>query len=163
MEVVEDKVIRPDGTPGIYAYMKILPGIVVLPVDDAGFVYLLKEYHYPTGTKLLKPVSGGRDKGESALKAAKRELKEELGITATKWVPLGSTNAFASTVDGRADMFLAQGLQFGEVNHEVTETIHPVKLKFTKALEMITTGKISNGNTCVLLLKANYRLQRNKA
>lgn len=159
IQITEDKVVRPDGKPGIYTFMVILPGIAVLPIDEKGFIYLIEEYHYPTKTTLLKPVSGGIDAKETALHAAKRELIEELGIEAKKWVSLGSTNAFASTVDGEANMFLAQGLRFVESNQEGTEVIKSVKIKLEKAVRMVLTGKISNGNTCILLLKAYYKLR----
>lgn len=159
IEVIEDKVIQPDGKPGIFGYTKVLPGVAVLPIDKHGNVYLLEEYHYPTKTKLIKPVSGGRNKKESAITAAKRELKEELGITAKQWKHLGSTNAYTSSVDAHADLFLARDLAFSKSKPEGNESLEPIKLKFNKAINMVLKGKITNGNTCIILLKAQSFLK----
>lgn len=158
IEVIEDKVLRPDGKPGIYGYMKVLPGVAVLPIDEEGFVYLQQEFHYPTKTTLLKPASGGVNPQETPLAAAKRELKEELGIIASKWTSLGKTNAFSATVDAEAHLFLAQKLKFANANPDADEYIIPVKIKFKQAIQMVEKGKIANGNTCIILLKAQHLL-----
>lgn len=158
IEVIEDKVLRPDGKPGIYGYMKVLPGVVMLPLDEDGFVYLQQEFHYPTKTTLLKPASGGINPKETPVAAAKRELKEELGIEARTWTNLGKTNAFSSTVDAEANLFLARKLKFNAANPDADEHIIPVKIKFKQAIQMVEKGKITNGNTCIILLKAQHVL-----
>lgn len=159
IEVIEDKVLRPDGKPGIYGYMKVLPGVAILPIDKDGFVYLQQEFHYPTKTTLLKPPSGGINPKETPLGAAKRELKEELGIEARAWTNLGKTNAFSSTVNAEANLFLAQNLNFAKANPDGDEYIVPVKIKFKQAIQMVEKGKITNGNTCIILLKAWHLLK----
>ncbi len=153
----EDAVIRPDGKPGKYSVITILPGIAVLPVDDAGYAYLVSEWHYPTATMRTKPVSGGIDDKETPLSAAKRELMEELGIKAKTWKKLGISNAFTSSVDSPSHLFLARGLSFGKARDQKSEGVGLVKIKLTKAVRDVFSDDIS-GNAALLILKAAHEL-----
>src|SRR3954469_13337887 len=89
LELVRDEVIRPDGKPGSHTIVYIKPGVSVLALDADGTACLTREFHYGVGRVTLEVVSGGIDESESPEDAAKRELKEELGITAHEWTDLG--------------------------------------------------------------------------
>ncbi len=89
ISVREDKVIRPDGKQGIFGVVTMVAGSSVLPVDEKGNVFLTKEYHYGVERTTIEVVSGAIDEGESPLEAAKRELKEEVGLVATTWTAQG--------------------------------------------------------------------------
>src|SRR3990172_141612 len=94
LRVKEDKVIRPDGKEGIFGVVEMKPGVSVLPIDDNGNVYLTNEYHYAVERETIEAISGGIDEEENKVDAAKRELKEETGITASEWIDLGVINPF---------------------------------------------------------------------
>ncbi|MBW3018891.1 NUDIX hydrolase, partial [Candidatus Woesearchaeota archaeon] len=158
--VKEDKVIRPDGKPGIYGTVNMIGGISVLPIDEEGFVYLTEEFKYAIGRNSIEVVSGGIDKGESPLEAAKRELKEELGIEAEEWTDLGSMDPFTSVVSSPATLFLARKLKFSDTNPEGTEKIKVLKVKFEEAVQMVMDSKITHGQSCVLLLKSKVFLTK---
>jgi len=87
-QVSEDKVVQPDGKNGKYATIEFVPGVSVLPIDDEDYVYLTEQFRYVAGQKTLEVVAGGVE-NETPMKAAKRELKEELGITAKEFIKLG--------------------------------------------------------------------------
>src|SRR5262245_53105601 len=78
----KDDVIRPDGKPGIHSVIGINAGVTVLALDEQGCVHLTEEFHYAVGRVTLEAVSGAIDAGEDTLAAARRELREELGIEA---------------------------------------------------------------------------------
>src|SRR5215210_7381511 len=96
LEVREDEVTRPDGTPGVYAMARVRAGACVLAVDDEGFAYLAREFRYAIGRESLEVVGGAIDEGEQARDAARRELKEELGIGADELVELGRVDPMTS-------------------------------------------------------------------
>jgi len=154
IEVIEDKVIRPDGAAGIFGVVKMKAGVSVLPVDDKGFVYLTQEFHYALGKNSLEVVSGAIDSRESPLIAAKRELKEELGIVAKRWTNLGKVDPFTTVIKSPAYLFLARGLKFQQVKLESTEVIKLIKVKLVDAVKMVMNSKITHGPSCVLILKA---------
>ncbi len=153
-----DEVIRPDGAPGTHVVVHIKPGVSVLALDTDGFVYLTDEFHYGVGRHTLEVVSGGIDAGEDALTAAQRELREELGITAATWTHLSAVDPFTSVVVSPTQLFLAQGLTFGEQALEGTERIGCVKMTLADAVAAVMAGRISHAPSAVLILETHIRL-----
>jgi ADP-ribose pyrophosphatase len=162
LSVREDEVIRPDGKPGIFGVVEMVPGASVLPIDENGNVYLTREFRYAIGEDSVEVVSGGIEKGETALAAAKRELEEELGFVAEEWVDLGKMNPFTSAILSPANLFLAKRLTTTKINHDSTEIITPIAMPLKQAVEMVMNSKISHGQTSVLILKAYYYLNNLK-
>jgi 8-oxo-dGTP pyrophosphatase MutT (NUDIX family) len=154
LEVVEDRVTMPDGKPGSFTTVEMRPGVSVLALDSDNFVYLTGEFRYAIGQDSVEVVSGAIDDDEEPLAAARRELKEEVGIEAKEWSALGLVNPFTSIVKSPAHLFLARNLSFTEVERESTEIIRTIKLKFDEAVEMVMESKITHGPSCVLILKA---------
>ena len=97
-ELRKDDVIRPDGKAGTHSVVRIKPGISVLAIDEDDSVYLTDEFHYAVGRHSLEVVSGGIDPGETALEAAQRELREEIGIDAAEWSHVGTVDPFTSSL-----------------------------------------------------------------
>jgi|SRR3989344_1385340 len=154
IRVREDQVIRPDGKDGIFGVVEVVAGVSVLPLNDNGYVYLTKEFHYAIEKDSVEVVSGGIDKNENPLDAAKRELKEELGIEADEWIELGVVNPFTTVIKSPATIYLAKKLRFLTAKPEETEKIDILKIKFDDALEMVKRSEITHGPSCVLILKA---------
>jgi 8-oxo-dGTP pyrophosphatase MutT (NUDIX family) len=159
IEVVEEKVIRPDGKPGLFGIVKALDGASVLPMDEEGFVYLVDEFHYALGKNDMETISGGREANENYLDAAKRELKEETGIEAKEWVDLGITEPLTTFLNCPQKLFLARKLSFSKSNPEESEDIKLVKIKFEEAVQMVMESKILHAPSCVLILKAEKYLK----
>ena len=157
--VTEDQVIRPDGKKGLHAVVEISEGSHVLPIDENGFCHLTKEFHYAVGKYGIENASGGINPGETALQAAKRELKEELGITAKKWVSLGAIDPLTTIVKTRQYLFLAQALSFGKAKPEGSETISQVKMHLNKLVEKCLNGEITYAPTIALAFRASEKLK----
>lgn len=160
LEVYEDKVVRPNGEPGVYAFARVKPGVAVLAVDDENFAYLVNEFRYAVGRESIEVVGGAIDEGEEALEAARRELKEELGIEAKELTPLGTVDPITSMIDSPSNLFLARGLTFGETEREGGETIRTVKLKLEEAARRALSGDITHGASCTLILRARDFLSK---
>lgn len=158
----EDKVIRPDGKQGIFGVVTMKPGVSILPLDKDGNVYLTKEYHYGIEKITIETISGGIDNGETKEQAAKRELKEEVGLTANKWTYLGYIDPFTTAVVSPNHMFLAEDLVKSNVEPEETENITVIKIPFSKALQWVLEGKITHSASVVLILKAATLLKGQK-
>ncbi len=148
-----DEVIRPDGAPGSYCVVDLKPGVSVLAIDEDDNAYLTEEFHYGVGRVTMEAVSGGIDESEAALAAAKRELREELGIEAAQWTDLGSVDPFTANVVSPTQLYVARSLTIGEPNPEGTELIRRVKLPFSRVAQMAMTGEMTHAPSCVLILK----------
>ena len=151
--VLEDDVVKPTGDEGKYATIRFKTGVAVLPIDNELNVYVTRQFRYAIARDDLEVVAGSVE-GEGALDAAKRELKEELGIEADEWIDLGSIYAITSITRSCSRQFIARHLAFGEQETEATEDIEPVKITLDHAFEMVMNGEITDGDTCILILKA---------
>ncbi len=161
IELYEDEVIKPDGEAGTYATVRVKAGVTVLPVDDEGFAYLARDFRYAVGRETIEVVGGAIDEGEARIDAARRELKEELGIEASDLIELGQVDPMPSLIDSPAHLFLARGnLKFKDKELEGGENVRTVKVRLTEAVRMSISGEITHGASCALILRASDYLER---
>ena len=75
--------LRPDGQPGIYGVVQFKNRAVgVLPVEDDGSIWLVGQHRYPLEPVLVGDPRGGRPaRHETPEESARRELREETGLT----------------------------------------------------------------------------------
>lgn len=157
--VRRDEVTRPDGLPGSYCVVNLKPGVCVVALDEQDRVHLTEEFHYGVGRVTVEAVSGGIEPGDEPDATARRELAEELGITAAEWTDLGTTDPFTANVVSPTRMYLARGLTFGEPAAEGTEIIRSVVMSLEDAVEAVMESRITHAPSCLAILKAERRLR----
>lgn len=157
IQVRVDQVIRPDGADGQHVVVEMKPGVCVLAMDELNNVHLTSEFHYGVGRYSLEAVSGGIEPGEDAELTARRELQEEIGLTAERWEHVGSVDPFTTIVVSPTQLYIARGLSSVPKNPEGTELIKTVVMPLEDAIEKISRGEISHAPTCVVLLRAKLR------
>jgi 8-oxo-dGTP pyrophosphatase MutT (NUDIX family) len=155
IEVNEDKVINPDGTKGIFGTVEYLKGTSIVALDDNKNTYLVREYYYVLNEYGIQLPSGGIEKGESSLEAAKKELFEEVGIKANKWKELGYLNPFTIIIKSPVFLFLATDLEFGE---KIEKEIDIIKIPFKEAYQMVLDNKITHAQSIIAILKTKILL-----
>jgi len=152
----EDSVVLPRGTEAIYEYVEIKNGSSTLAVEDNGDVWLVREWKYAIDRPSLEVVSGGIEPGEQPLDAARRELREELGLTAREWTPLGHVDPFTTMLACPNHLFVARGLKHVGRSPEEAEVMEIVRVPLAEAVRLVMAGGITHGTSCVLILKAAW-------
>ena len=152
--VREDKVVQPDGEEGVFGVVEMKPGVSVLPVDDVGNAYLVREYRYTLDRETIEVVAGGVDDGEPAEEAARRELREEAGIEAEAWTDLGVVDQLTEVIVSPTRLYLARQLAFVRPEREGSERIKTVKVPLAEAVRWVMDGTISHAASATLVLKA---------
>lgn len=151
----EDTVVLPRGTEAIYEYVEIKAGASVLAMEDNGDVWLVREWKYAIDRPSLEVVSGGIEPGEAAIAAAMRELREEAGLVAKEWIPMGVVDPFTTMLSCPTSLFLARGLERVEREpEEAEEFMEVLRMPLSEALSLIDSGVITHGASCVLIFKA---------
>ncbi len=153
IEVHEDKVVRPNGTKGVFGIVEGNSGSTVAALNNENEIYLAKEYHYAQDATTYELPSGAIDDGETPIDAAKRELKKETGLTAKKWTDLGVINPLTVVLRAPNHMFLAEDLEKGEAEDSEKALIQLEKVLFEKVLTMVSKGEITHTASVVAILK----------
>ncbi|WP_034621734.1 NUDIX hydrolase [Cellulomonas sp. URHE0023] len=162
IRVREDAVDRPDGGAGIYGVMEVRnPAVFVVPVTAEGEVVMVEVARYTTGTVSLEVPAGGSD-GEAPLLAAQRELREETGLVADAWEPIGFMFALNGVSHAPEHVFLARDLRPSDVPAEQAEEgISAVRsVPWAEVLRLVADGTITDGETVAALMYAAIALGR---
>lgn len=128
------------------------PVVTVFALNDNNEIYLISQYRRLLERTTLEAVAGFIDEGETPLVAAKRELKEEVGLQASNWRELKVVNIAGSVTKGEAHLFLARGLIIGKPEPEDDEDITQVLIPFEKAVEKVLKGEIDIATTMAGIL-----------
>lgn len=153
ISVREDRVIRPDGDPGIYGVVHYKHSAVgVLPVDDQGRIWMVGQYRYPLDQYSWEIPEGGGHAGEDPEDAARRELREETGLTADQLELISTSHLSNSVSDEVAYLYRATGLVSGESQPEGTERLEVRRVDWEEVLAMLRRREITDSMTVIALL-----------
>jgi ADP-ribose pyrophosphatase len=137
------------------------PGAVaVVPLID-GDVVLVRQYRAAIGDYILEIPAGRLDVlGEDPEAAARRELREETGFVANDFTHLTDLLTAVGFCDERIGIFMAENVEAG-VRAPVGPEEHDaevLRLPFEDAVDLVTSGEISDAKTAIgLLLAAKNR------
>lgn len=104
------------------------PGAVaIVAVDDEGCVTLVRQLREPTRKRLLELPAGTAEPGEEPLETARRELREECGLTGGEWRELAAFWTTPGFCRERMHLFAAEGVQHGEPEPAEDEELELVR------------------------------------
>ena len=160
IRVREDQVINPAGKPGIYGVVEFKPAIGIVPLTENLETYLVGQYRYTLQAYSWEIPEGGGDRGEDVLDGAKRELREETGLRASRWTDLGIFHTSNSVTDETAYCFLAEELEQGQPEPDEDEELRVMKLPFLEVWQMVLKQEITDALTIVCLMRAHEFLRQ---
>ncbi len=123
--------------------------VVLLPIINANTIVLIENNRPTVGETLLELPAGTREKGESAIETASRELIEETGYRAAVLTPLHQFYSAPGIGDELMHLFVATQLESGRAAREATEEIANRITTRDEVIEMIETGKIRDAKSLV--------------
>ena len=104
------------------------PGAVaIVAVDDEGCVALVRQLREATRRRLLELPAGTAEPGEEPLATARRELKEECGLSGGEWRELAAFWTTPGFCRERMHLFAAEGVERGEASPAPDEELELVR------------------------------------
>lgn len=156
-----DQIALPNGEPSIREYVRHIGAVAVLPLTDDGEVICVRQYRYAHGCLMTEIPAGKLDsKTEDHVEAALRELREETGARCQKLMYLGLYRSTPAILDEKIDLYLAEGLTFGETDLDDDEFLETFRLPLSTLVDMVMSGEITDGKTQVAILKVAEILRR---
>lgn len=152
-----DTVRFPDGSTGELEVIRHPGAAAVVPFasDPRGTdptILLIQQYRYATGGPLLEIPAGRLDAGEKPEVCARRELQEEIGVTASRLERLTTIWTTPGFTDERIHLFWAADLSTGKHAREPDEFIEVMPKPLSQTLTLIREGAICDAKTVLGIL-----------
>jgi ADP-ribose pyrophosphatase len=135
-----------DGFRGVHFVIEIPPAVCVVPVLPDGRILLLRQWRYTLGRELWEVPAGRIQTGESIEGAAARELREETGHAAGRFVSLGRLHPLTGISNHYGHLLAALDCQAkGPLELEPTERIQVVPTPRDEVRRLFANYEIEDG------------------
>lgn len=154
LNVYRDKVELPNGNITGREYIRHNGAVCIAAMKEDGSIAVERQFRYPMHRIVTELPAGKLDTpDEIPLEAAKRELREETGITASSWIYLGDmipTCAYSTEI---IHMYLAEGLEFGDRDLDDDEFLNVSFMPLRELVDKCMSGEIQDSKTQIAALK----------
>lgn len=126
----------------------------VLAITEEGKFVLERQYRHGTQSVDYELCAGTFEEGETPLKAAQRELKEETGYVGGEWQLYCISTPNPAAMTNTNYTFLACGVKYsGERHLERTEDINISLVSYEELKRIVRTNEIKQGQMLAPLWK----------
>lgn len=142
---------------GISTTLEIIrhPGAAaIVPFTARGGVLLIRQFRYAVDDWIWEIPAGTLETGESPLACARRELAEETGFAAGRWLSLGVVTPLPAYSDEAIHLYRAEDLKPADAQLDADEILEPYEFAYEETLAMITSGAIRDAKTIAALFMA---------
>ncbi|MEN8907167.1 MAG: NUDIX hydrolase [Clostridiales bacterium] len=160
-EVETIDVKLPDGNESKRDIIRHPGAAVIIAIDNENKIYMVRQFRKAIEKDLLELPAGKLDfKGEKPIDCAKRELKEETGLTASEFKHLTTIYSAPGIMDEKLHIFLARGLEQGEAEPDEEEFLDVEKYNLKELEKMIFEGELVDSKTIVGIMFIEKILRR---
>src|SRR5687767_11495676 len=132
---------------------------VVIPVFEDGTVALVRQYRHAAGRNLLEICAGTLNAGEDPEIGARRELEEEIGVTAGKMEKLCEFWVSPGFLTERMHLYVASDLTATKQDLEDDELLTVERFSLDRLGDMVLDGAIEDAKTIIGISMTLSRLR----
>jgi 8-oxo-dGTP pyrophosphatase MutT (NUDIX family) len=154
IRVDHHEVLDPSGGPGVYGTVHFKHQATgVVPIDEQGNVILVGQYRFPLHAYSWEIPEGGGAHLAAALESAQRELREECGLAASRWIEILQMDLSNSVTDEHSTAFLAWDLSEVAAQPDETEKLQIARVPFWEAVDRAKKGEIRDAISVAALVR----------
>lgn len=148
----------PSGRTSTREVVRHVGAAAVVAADDRGRIAMVRQWRCAVGRVLMEIPAGKLDAfGADRLEAAKRELREETGLTAQNFRHLADILTSPGFSDELIGLYLATGLEQGESQPDEDEFLNVEFIDARELIARIYAGEIEDAKTiCAVLLAQKF-------
>ena len=137
-------------------------GVCVVALTDTDEIFMVRQFRYPYMEVIYEIPAGKRDGNEDPITCGIRELREETGMTADEFIPLGELYPSPGYCGEIIWLYAAKGLHEGKTDLDEDEFLEAEKFPLKTAVDMILNGEIKDAKTQAAVLKVAELKRRGK-
>lgn len=145
-------IVHPSGVRGEHLLVAA-PQCSAVVVADGDDLLFTRQPRFAAEIEAVEIVKGGVEGSETPLECAQRELREELGLEAAHWQPLGTLWEIPSIVTPAVEIFYAHGVEHVESVPDAVESIELVRVPRAAAFQAAASGVLGDALTLAALLR----------
>lgn len=126
--------------------------VAIFPIDEEGFVYLVKQYRFPIQKEFLEIPAGLVEDGESYEQTALRELQEEIGFSSNTLEKIFEGYNSVGFCTEKTVIYRADSLFPSKLPEDDDENLSMVKIHFEDLKRMYFNGEINDFKTAMAIL-----------
>ncbi|MDR2590893.1 MAG: NUDIX hydrolase [Oscillospiraceae bacterium] len=129
-------------------------GVGIVAITDEQKVLLVRQFRYPMQEETLEIPAGKLEYGEDPYLCAVRELSEETGYIAGRYIDFGPMYPSPGGNGEILYLYLALDLQKGEMHPDEGELLSLEQYDFDEVIAMIMRNELKDAKTIVGIMKA---------
>ncbi len=137
-------------------------GVCVVACTDEGKILIVKQFRKPFDEETLEIPAGKLDYGEAHYDCGLRELKEETGYTAGRYIYIGEFYPTPGFCNEKIHIYYADNLTKGEQSPDEDEFLEVYEYTYEELLGMIMSGEIHDCKTVIGILMMREMKEKGK-
>lgn len=159
-DVRQDRVELPEGKSSTLVIIDHPGAVTLLPLDDQGRVWFVRQYRHAIQNELLELPAGTLEKGEEPEACAHREIREETGMAAGNIQKIGDFFLAPGYSSEFMHVFLATNLTPDPLPGDEDEFITIERIPLDQVFTMVASGQVQDGKTLAALILARPYLPK---
>ena len=156
--VRKDQVRLPDGQEAALDIVEHSGAVTILPVDDQGNIWFVRQYRHAAGIELLELPAGTLEQGEDPTACAQREIREEIGMGAGKMEKIGTFFLAPGYSTEFMHIFLATELFAESLAGDSDEFLSVEQIPISQIPNLVANGSIADAKTLAAFQLAGTHL-----
>jgi ADP-ribose pyrophosphatase len=159
-DLVRERIRLPDNSETDLDIVSHNGAVVIVPVDRAGHMWLIRQYRHPARRVLLEVPAGTLEEGENPDECAQRELREEIGMAARSITKVGQFYLAPGYSTELLHIYVATDLYEAPLPGDIDEIIEVEQVPVGQAYELIPRGEFLDAKSIAALTLARPLIKK---